>query len=60
MLASHRGGCGSIPDQIVRDSWWMKWYWLRLFCESRHSLTYAISREGVSDLNDLKKMQYTI
>jgi hypothetical protein len=28
-LASHRGGQGSIPGQVMWDLWWTKWHWGR-------------------------------
>jgi hypothetical protein len=30
LLASHRGGPGSIPGHVVWDLWWTKWRWGRL------------------------------
>jgi hypothetical protein len=27
--ASHRGGLGSSPGQVMWDLWWTKWYWGR-------------------------------
>jgi hypothetical protein len=28
-MASHRGGPGSIPGQVMWDLWWTKWHWGR-------------------------------
>jgi hypothetical protein len=32
-LASHRGGSGSIPGQVMWDLWWTKWHWGLVFSE---------------------------
>jgi hypothetical protein len=42
-LASHHGGVGSIPAQVIWDLWWEKWHWCRFSQSSLVSLANSYS-----------------